>query len=443
MKFFTSSGRRLSASAPIVAAAVTLLLLAATRADAADWPNWRGPNYNGVSDEKGWMEGWLKKELKVLWERSVGIGHSSVAVSKGRLYTMGNRGNIDTVWCLNAETGAVIWEHSYPCPARDYPGPRATPTVDGQYVYTLSREGHVFCLQADSGKVIWSRNLQKELSAKPPTWGFAGSPLVEGKLLILNVGTAGVALDKATGRIVWKSGPGTAGYSTPVAFTMGQMRCVAILNATSLVVLDAANGKQIWRLPRKVAYDVNAADPIISGNKMFISSGYKKGCALLRIDGEKPTVLWQNREMSNYFNNCVLWKGHIYGFDRFNRTRLRCLDFQTGDVKWSRRLGKKDCALMIADGKMIIMEWRGTLIIAEASPAGFKELARRKVLSGTCWAIPVLSGGRIYCRSHQGKLLCLKVGPNPDRAKANPAGSKRKTDKKSPAKKEAPKERTK
>ncbi|MCK4624638.1 MAG: PQQ-like beta-propeller repeat protein [Phycisphaerae bacterium] len=443
MKFFTLTDRRFWA-----VTAVLILLLAAACSEAVDWPNWRGPDHNGVSTEAGWRTNWTENAPKQLWKKSVGVGYSSLSVSKGRVYTIGNRNKTDTVWCLSAETGEVLWERSYPCGAGKYTGgayggPRATPTVDGKNVYTLSHDGQVFCLDADLGKVVWSKNLRKELSAKPPRWGFSGSPLVEGKLLILNVGTAGVALDKATGRIVWKTGGETAGYSTPVSFTMGRTRCVAICNVNSLVVLNAADGKEIWRLPRKVAYDVNATSPIISGNKMFISSGLRKGCTLLRIDGKKPVVLWQNKEMSNYFNNCVLWKGHIYGFDRFNRTRLRCLDFQTGDVKWSRRLGKKDCALMIADGKMIIMEWRGTLIVAEASPAGYKELGRVKILSGIYWSVPVLSGGKIFCRSYKGELVCLKVGPGPDRAKANPAGSERKTDKKSPAKKESPKEQTK
>jgi len=427
----------------VVASVVVVCPNAAVRTSAADWPNWRGPDYNGVSTETGWRTDWTKNVPKQLWKRSVGAGYSSVSVSKGRVYTIGNRNKTDTVWCLNAESGEVLWQRSYPCDAGIYTsgaygGPRATPTVDGKNVYTLSHDGQVFCLDADSGKVVWSKNLRKELSAKPPRWGFAGSPLVEGKLLILNMGTSGVALDKASGKIVWKTGSETSGYTTPVSFTMGRTRCVAICNVNSLVVLNAADGKEIWRQERKVAYDVNAADPIISGNKMFISSGYRKGCALLRIDGEKPTVLWQNKEMSNYFNNCVLWKGHIYGFDRFNRTRLKCLDFLTGDVKWSQRLGKKDCALMIADGKMVIMEGLGTLIVAEASPAGYKELGRAKVLSGICWSVPVLSDGKIFCRSYNGELLCLQVGPE-----TTPAGNERKTNKKSPDKKEASKERTK
>ncbi len=433
----------LSVSAIVVAAAVTLLLLAATGTYAADWTNWRGPNHNGVSDETGWRTDWAKNAPKQLWKKSVGAGYSSVSVSKGRVYTIGNRNNTDTVWCLNAENGEVLWERSYPCGAGTYSsgaygGPRATPTVDDKSVYTLSHDGQVFCLDADSGKVIWSKNLQKELSAKPPRWGFAGSPLVEGKLLILNMGTSGVALDKATGKVVWKTGSGIAGYTTPVSFTMGRTRCLAIFNVDSLVVVKAADGKEIWRQERKVAYDVHAADPIISGDRMFISSGANTGCSLLRIDGEKPAVIWQNKEIRNYFNDCVLWKGHIYGFDLFNRSTLKCLDFQTGAVKWSQEKLGRNCSLMIADGKMVVMNGLGALIVAEASPDGYKELGRVEILSGICWSVPVLSGGKIFCRSYNGELVCLQVGPE-----TNPAGNERKTDTKDPDEKELPKERTK
>ncbi len=414
MKFFTLSYRRLSASAAIVAAAVTLLLPAADRAAAADWPNWRGPKHNGVSGEKGWFEAWLKEEPKVLWEKTVGAGYSSVAVVGGRVYTMGNDSRNDTVWCLNADTGKEVWKHTYPCRQGSYKGPRATPTVAGKSVYTISRAGHVFCLDAASGKERW----RKKLSAGLPTWGFAGSPLVAGKLVILNVGGAGVALDKKTGNIVWKSSAGKAGYATPVTFELDGRKCAAIFSGTHLEIVNIASGESVSRHYCKNQHLVNAADPIISGDKVFISSGYGVGCTLLKIGGGKLSVLWRNKKMANQFSSCVLWKGHLYGFDWSNR--FKCLDFATSEVKWSQKGFGRQSSLMIADGKMVIMEQRGTLVIAEPSPNGYKELAKKKVLSGTCWTVPVLADGRIYCRSYQGKLLCLKVAPKPSRAKLPP-----------------------
>ncbi|MCD4699178.1 MAG: PQQ-binding-like beta-propeller repeat protein [Phycisphaerae bacterium] len=405
----------------VVASVVVVCPNAAVRTDAADWPNWRGPKHNGISDEKGWMKAWLKEEPKVLWEKSVGVGYSSVAVVGDRVYAMGNSGGRDTVWCLNADTGKEIWQRPYSCPrdpAGGYSGPRATPTVDGKHVFAMSHNGQVFCLDADSGKVIWKKNVPKELGGGIPQWGLAGSPLVVGKLLILNIGTAGVAMDKATGKIVWKTGAGKAGYATPVLFETDGRKCLAIFGATSLAIVDATNGKPIARHPWKTKYDVNAADPIIFGDRIFISSNYGVGCALLQFRGKNLKSLWKNKKMRNHFNSCVLWKGHIYGFDA---SGLRCMDFATGGVKWSQRGFGRQSSLVIADGKMIMMEERrGTLVVAEASPDGYKELARRKVLSGTCWTVPVLSGGRIFCRNHQGKLICLKVGPKVDLSRKKP-----------------------
>ncbi len=403
-----------------IAVSAAFLSLAAVRADAADWPNWRGPNHNGISDEKGWMEAWLKEEPKVLWGKSVGVGYSSFAVVGDRAYTMGHKDGNDIVWCLNADTGKEIWQKSYSCPKdppRGYSGPRATPTVDGKRVFTISHDGQVFCLDADSGEVIWNKNVPKELNAGILQWGFAGSPLVAGKEVILNIGTAGVTLDKATGKTVWQTGGGMAGYATPVLFETGGRKCVAVFGATSLAVVNATNGKMIARHPWKTGNDVNAATPIVSGDKIFISSSYGKGCALLQFSGDKLDAVWQNKEMRNHFNNCVLWNGHLYGFDA---SGLKCIDFATGAVKWSQRGFGGESSLVIADGKMIMMEERGTLVVAEASPTGYKELVRKKVLSGTCWTVPVLSGGRIFCRNHQGEVVCLKVGPKPTMEKTKP-----------------------
>ncbi|MDY7011082.1 MAG: PQQ-binding-like beta-propeller repeat protein [Planctomycetota bacterium] len=416
--------KRYSVLMPFIVVSAVFFSIAAVRADAADWPNWRGPNHNGISGERGWMKAWLEEEPKVLWEKSVGVGYSSVAVVGDRVYTMGNKDGSDIVWCLNADTGTEVWKHSYSCPrdpAGGYSGPRATPTVNGKHVFTMSHNGQVLCLDADSGEVAWNKNVPKELNAGIPQWGLAGSPLVAGKEVILNVGTAGVALDKTTGKIVWRTGGGMAGYATPVLFEAGGREYLVVSGATSIAIVNAANGDLIDKYAWRNSSQVNAADPIISGDKIFISADYGKGCALLKFSGDNLNEVWRNKEMRNHFNSCVLWKGHLYGFDK---SGLKCMDFATGGVKWSRRGFGRESSLMIADGKMIMMEERGTLVVAEPSPNGYKELARKRVLSGTCWTTPVLSGGRIFCRNHQGTLLCLKVGPKPPRVNPKPAANK-------------------
>lgn len=381
------------------------LLAAAGPLGAADWPQWRGPRRTGISAETVGLTRWPATGPKRLWTARVGEGFSSVAVNGGRVYTLGNAGGKDTVFCLSAGSGRVIWRYSYSCPSGDYGGPRATPTVEGNRVYTFSREGQAFCLNAASGARIWGRDLQRETGSAPPRWGFAGSPLVHGNLVIYNVGTAGVALNKVTGRVVWKSGAGTAGYASPVAYTVGSQRGVAIFTGTGLVAVNPANGRQLWQFPWQTQFDVNAADPIFSGNTVFISSNYNRGGALLRLDQGKPTVVWQNRNMRNHFNSCVLLGGYLYGNDQ---NTLKCIDMRTGAERWRRRgIGKG--GLIAVGSHLLVLTERGTLVLSRANPGRYTELAHAPVLRGTCWTHPVLANGLVYCRSHQGELVCLDL----------------------------------
>ena len=390
---------------------LSLLVVRARPVQGNDWPQWRGPQRNGISEETGWLTSWPPSGPKQLWRGKVGVGYSSVSVSNGRLYTMGNVAEVDHVYCLDANTGAELWQHSYPCSSKDpngYPGTRCTPTVDGDRVYTVSREGHLFCLNTADGKVIWAKNFSKEFGASTPTWGFSGSPLIEVNLVLVEVGGPGasvVALNKMTGAVVWKNGSEGVGYSSLIAYTEGAQRCLAVFSKETIVGRSLRGGTELWRHPWKTSYGVNAATPIVEGDKLFISSGYNFGCALLQISVRPARVLWQNKNMRNHVNSCVLWQSHLYGFDE---GELKCLDFKTGEVKWVQR-GYGKGALMMADGKLILYSDNGKLGVAEASPAGFKELANSQVIGGkSTWAAPVLASGKIYCRSLE-DLVCLDV----------------------------------
>ncbi|MHB8519342.1 MAG: PQQ-binding-like beta-propeller repeat protein [Limisphaerales bacterium] len=387
---------------------------AAHSVPASDWPRWRGPNDDGVSTETGWLARWPVGGPKVLWKASVGGGFSSVSISQGRLYTMGNRNEVDTVYCLDANAGAEVWRHSYPAPMGPHyyeGGPSVTPTADGDSVYTLSKNGELFCLAAATGKIVWHKNLPRDLGVRIPEWGFAGSPLVEGNALILNAGSYGAALNKATGATLWLTGRDAAAYGSPVVFDDGARRCVAIFALKAVVAVDPKNGQALWRFPWVTSYDVNVADPIIAGDKVFLSSGYNKGCGLIQFGGGQARLVWENKEMRNHFNNCVLFNGYVYGIDGDagdNLGALKCLELQTGRVKWTepvRGVG----TLTIADGKLIVLAGQGELIVADASPTGFHAQDRAQVLGGKCWTAPVLANGRIYCRNAQGTLICLDV----------------------------------
>ncbi len=383
------------------------LIAAAASTYAEDWYRWRGPDLNGISKETGWQSAWPASGPKVLWTASVGTGFSSFSVRGGRVFTMGNAANTDTIYCLDAGTGKPLWKHSYPCdldPKYFEGGPGATPTLDHGCVYTLSRHGDVFCLNETNGAVIWSKNLNRELGAEIPTWGFAGSPFVDGSLVIVNVGDGGTALEKSSGKVAWTSGKTGSGYASPIPLS-GADKAVALFTGKALRAVKAADGKTIWSYPWKTDYDVNAADPIVNGDRIFISSGYNRGASVISVAGNRPKSVWENKNMRNHFNSCVLWKGHLYGVDE---SELRCLTFDTGEVKWKfPKFGKG--SLMLADGKIIGLGEKGELYIAEATPSEFKPISQASVLTGRCWTTPVLANGHIYCRNAAGKVVCLDI----------------------------------
>ena len=401
-----------------LAAGVTLaVLLSNFHVSAADWANWRGPTHNGISTETGWVSAWPTNGPAQLWKSSVGTGFSSMSISHGRVYTMGNTKDVDTVFCFEAETGKELWKYSYDCPTdpKYYEGgPSATPTVDGDSVYTLSRKGQVYCLSADSGKVLWSTNVASTnggaLGLTIPMWGFASSAYIDGDLAIFNLGKAGTAFNKKTGAVVWTSEKEAAGYSTPVPCSFDGKSAIALLVAQAVVALEPQTGRELWRFPWKTGYDVNATDPIIAGDKVFISSGYDHGAALIQIKEGKAEQVWENKKVRNHINSCVLSEGYLYGFDgnAGDGAKFVCVELKTGEIKWSQD-GLGSGSLVLADNKLIIMSSSGELVVATPSPEAFKPLSRAKVLEGKCWTTPVLANGRIYCRSAKGDLLCLDV----------------------------------
>lgn len=375
-----------------------------------DWSHWRGPAGNGISPEKDWFSPWPPQGPKRFWKATLGAGYSSFALAGGRLYTMGNLAGRDVVYCLDAATGSALWKHSYPCGSDpSYPGPRATPTVDGDRVYTLSRKGHLFCLDAATGKLRWAREAARDAGARLPQWDLGGSVLVAGRLLVLNVGSAGLALDKETGETVWSSGKGPSGYATPVPYELQGRQGVALFGFNRILGLDPADGKLLWEHPWSTGCDVNAADPIVTGDKVFFSSGYGTGCALVQFEPGPPRVLWKNQNLAEHFSSPILLDGCIYGFDgnAGSQGSLRCLDLATGELKWSH--GGLVGSLVAADGKLLILSELGELLVVEASPAAYKELARAQLVGGQCFTVPLLSGARAYCRNTAGEVLCVST----------------------------------
>lgn len=384
-------------------------------AQKTDWPTWRGPNYDGVSQETGWYKG---KKIEKLWQASVGTGFSAIVASQDMIYTMGNTAKDkkdedqnDVVYCFNAKTGKLVWKYSYPCslaPKLYEGGPNASPTLAGGRVFTVSRQGQVYCFDAKVESVVWSRNLKDEEGIVPPKWGISGSPLIVGDKVILNAGASGIALDIKTGATKWKSLPEGAGYSTPVPFEVDGTKAALLFTAKKIVAVDISNGNVLWEFPWETSWDVNAADPIIKDNTIFISSGYNKGCALLNYTASGADLVWQNKNMRNQCTNSVLLDGYIYGFDGQvkNKGALACIEYKTGKLKWTQK-GLGTGTLTAADGKLIILSESGQLVIAKATPEGFQELTKAQILKGRCWTLPTLINGRIYARNAIGDLVCL------------------------------------
>jgi outer membrane protein assembly factor BamB len=387
--------------------ALTLPFLAAPsslRDPRDEWPQWGGPQRTGVSGETKWSS---KGKSEPLWKAQLGIGYSSVAVAGKRVFTLGYDKDTenDVVYCLDASTGEELWVQAYPAKIMDLyhgGGTLTTPTVDGELVYVSEREGKLRCLKAKNGDVVWEKDAGKEFDLGIPQWGFSASPVVLGDNVILNYGKV-FAFDKKKGGPVWqtKKGYGDA-YSTPIDFAFGERRALAVFGGTGLVIL-AGDGAELSFTPWETRYNVNAMTPVVLDRRMFISSGYDRGCALLDLSGKEPKVTWESKVMRNQMSGAVAWQGHLYGFDD---KVLKCIDLE-GNEKWRER-GLGLGALSIADGRLIVISEEGELVIAEASGAGFKELARQKVLDGgICWTVPVLSDGVIYARNHAGELVAL------------------------------------
>lgn len=384
-----------------------------------DWPNWRGPAKNGISQETGWSADWGTQGPNVLWRKQVGTGFSSMAVSQGRVYTMGNTGrkgdkktlpHEDVVYCFDAHTGKTLWEHRYSSdlmPEGYEGGTSATPTVSGNCVYTLSKHGLVFCLDATSGDVLWRKDLVKAFGIDLPTWGLSSSPLLIGDTVVLNAGTHGLALSQANGSLVWSTGKGKAGYSTPVEYEIDGLACLALFGEDTLAGIKAHTGELLWKIPWKARYDENIADPIIHDGHMFVSSFLGDRCSFFKIEQRGLTERWRHKDFLNWLNSSVLWQGYAYGVHAKDRT-LKCVDFETGEIKWTHPdvgLG----SLMMADGRLIVLTEKGQLLVALASPEGFEPVATAQILGGKCWTVPVLSHGRIYARDADGDLVCIDV----------------------------------
>jgi outer membrane protein assembly factor BamB len=396
-----------------VGLATAAVLLSLPRGSAAqDWPCWRGARGDGVAQSTDWTP-----EGTRLWSRDVGLGHSSPSVVGERLYTLGfdAEKELDTVFCLAAETGETLWSTSYHGLrlAFDYHdgGTLSTPAVAGERVYVTSSAGQLRALDATTGAVLWMKTVARDVRAKPDAFGFSASPVVVGDGVggeaVLVCMDLVVCLDARTGEIRWTSEPLGAIHSTPTRFELRGEARLAVFGARELCVLDLADGRKLHSFPWFEGHvGKNVATPVAVAGRIFVSSGQDRGCALLEFDAEARAV-WANRVMRNVMAGCVLVGGHLYGFDE---SVLKCLDLE-GKELWRER-GLGNGSLSAAGDRLVLTSSKGELIVADASPEGYRERWRQPLFdAGTFWSPPVFAGGRIFTRSSLGRLVCTDHRP--------------------------------
>ncbi|MFP5263854.1 MAG: PQQ-binding-like beta-propeller repeat protein [Blastocatellia bacterium] len=388
------------------------------RAADTDWPQWRGPNRTGISQETGLLKAWPEKGPPLVWSvSSLGEGYGSVAVKDDRIYVQGVKAGESVVFCLNRADGKAIW--SAPLGQRVSQdrghGPRGTPTVEGDRLYALSENGDLACLKTREGAVVWRRNILKDFGGSNPHWLISESPLIDGNNLIVTPGgdeSAIVALDKMTGKTVWttKELSDPAGYSSCVVADVGGVRTIMGFTARAAVGVRSSDGKLMWRYENVSNRTANITTPVFYDNKVFYTSAYGTGCALLGLKpqgGEvKAEEIYFNREMQNHHGGVVLVNGYIYGF---SNAILTCMEFATGKTMWKHRSVGKG-TLTYADGQLYLLSEDNVVGLADASPEAYKEKGRFRIADTgwPSWAHMVVSGGKLYIRN-QGTLACYDI----------------------------------
>lgn len=387
--------------------ACSLFALVSPSHAADDWPQWRGPNRDGISRESGLLRQWPPEGPPLAWKaRGLGAGYSTVTVADGRIFTLGADNDTESVIALDVVTGQVLWRARSGRLFRDSrgDGPRGAPTVDGNRVYALGGSGDLTALDVATGERIWWINVLDAFGGRNITWGVAESPLVLQDRVIVNAGGRRgsiVALNKNDGSILWKSEVGDeASYSSAVVTMMRGVQQAVYFTGERVVGVGVADGSLLWSYRRVSNRTANVATPIVRGNHVFLSSDYGTGCALLEIEGGPGAMsareVYFNRDMKNHHASSVLVDDTLYGF---NSSILTAMDFESGEVIWrDRSVGKG--SLIYADGHLYAFSENGIVGLIEATRAGYREKSRFELpRSGEMsWSHPVISGGQLYLR---------------------------------------------
>jgi outer membrane protein assembly factor BamB len=404
--------------------ALLVSVLSAAPATAADWPQWLGPNRDGSSSEV--VTPW-KEAPRILWRQPVGEGNSSPVVANGRVFIHAKVKDKyeEEMTAFDATNGKVLWHSAYPRAQFSSlfgNGPRSTPAINDNRLYSFGITGVLRCLEAGSGKEVWQVDTLKEFAAKNLTFGMSCSPLVEGHHVLVNVGGKGasvVAFEKETGKIAWKSLDDKASYSSPIVFGEGKDRQVVFLTQQGLVSLDPSDGRLFWRFPLVDRLLESSSTPVRAGD-LLVASSITYGSVGLRVEtkDQQPSVsqLCKKEALTCYFSTPIaLGQNYLYLVSGTKpptftpQATLHCLEAKTGKELWHKsKVGKYHASLLgTGDRKLLMMEEGGSLVLLDPDPKEYRELARAKIC-GETWAHPALANGRLYVRDAN-ELICLDM----------------------------------
>ncbi len=405
----------------LLVAASCLWVTPCRAAGIADWPQWRGVNRDGVCAETGLLQTWPAEGPALAWKtKGLGAGYSGVSVVGSTLFTMGDGADASFIYALRESDGQQLWAAKVGKTGGGdgYPGPRCTPTVDGDLVFAIGQFGDLVCVETATGKERWRKNLVKDFAGAMPNWGYAESPLVDGgKVICTPGGPQGtvVALDRSSGKELWRTSQvkDASAYSSAIVAEIGGKRQFVVLTDASVLGIGAEDGQVLWRAPRKGQVAV-IPTPVFYNDSVFVSSGYGVGCNLFKIslanDQFKPEQVYANKVMVNHHGGVIRIGEHLYGYS--DGKGWVCQNFKTGKMVWEEKgkLGKG--AITYADGRFYLRgESKGTMVLIEATPDGYKETGRFEQPDRSnkmSWPHPVVAHGKLYLRD-QDVLLCYTI----------------------------------
>ncbi|MBI5217783.1 MAG: PQQ-like beta-propeller repeat protein [Bacteroidia bacterium] len=390
----------------------------------ADWPCWRGSRLDGKNVTTGINTDWTKG-LKKLWQADYlcqgkqTATWSSPVVQGNRLVVPGRDEKNDLVFCINSETGKLIWAGSYPADAEigHGPGSRATACIDSICVYTFGRSGDLACWSLENGKLIWKKNV-KDIGGQEPRWGFASSPLVYKNMVIVKGGGKAlvVAYNKINGDVLWKSMEGDAGYSASTLVSIDNDLKLLAYHAKGLSCLEPENGKELWRIPWETDHGINATTPLVDKDIIFHTAGYNMGGQAIKARKDGYSVLWKNNAIASHHSDPILIDGFLYGYSgqsTQNKGFFKCVEFASGKEMWSSgEIGWGTTTF--ADGYLLCLDIKGNLYLVRPDPAKFIKVGEIKSalenVKNQAWTVPVMANGKLYLRYLQ-TLVCYNLMP--------------------------------